>query len=392
MHKIRLKPGKEKSLLRKHPWIFSGAIQSTDKNITNGESVQVMDAAGRCHGTGAFSPASQIRTRLWTFNPDEKINADFFRQKIIDAKKIRDCFVKNSNAYRVINAESDGFPGLIVDRYDQYLVCQFLSAGTEYHKPVIIDQLQDVLAPVGIYERSDADVRQKEGLSATTGVLTGADPPSLIDVYQDGIKFLVDIRTGHKTGMYLDQRENRQKIRELAKDREVLNCFSYTGGFSLAALLGGARNVVNIESSGKANELYRQQLRLNDLDGQNTTTVEADVFTTLREYQNSSHKYDLIILDPPKFITNAQQITRGCRGYKDINMQAMKLLKPGGLLVTFSCSGHLAVELFQKIVADAAIDAGRNVKIISTLGQPVDHPVLLSFPEGRYLKGLVCCA
>lgn len=390
MHQVRLKPGKEKAITRRHPWIFSGAVQQADKNIKPGEPVHIISADGNYLATGTYSNHSQIRIRILSYSASESIDAMFFQERINRALKLRKRFVQNTNSCRIIFAESDQLPGLIVDRYADYLVCQFLSAGMEYFKNFIVDQLEAICRPRGIFERSDTDSRQKEGMKPCIGLLRGNEPPELIEVNQDGLSFLVNVRSGHKTGMYLDQRENRNLIAGLSQNMEVLNCFSYTGGFSLAALQVGAKHVINIESSVAANELYLKQLELNGLSAEKTETVAADVFSTLREYQKSGQQFDLIILDPPKFISSAQQITRGCRGYKDINMQAMKLLKSGGILVTFSCSGHLSPELFQKVVADAAVDAGCSVRILSYLGQPPDHAVTLEFPEGRYLKGLVC--
>lgn len=391
MHKVVLKPGREKTLLRRHPWLFSGALQDVKKGIPRGETVNVATASGEILAKGAYSPDSQIRIRIWTFDPTEEINTGFFNRRIDNAIALRKSIIsQEDSACRLINSESDGLPGIVVDRYADFLVCQFLSAGAENFKQVIVEQLQEILSPAGIYERSDAEVRQKEGLSQTAGILAGTDPPELISIEQGGIKFLVDVRKGHKTGMYLDQRDNRQVVKVLAQGKEILNCFAYTGGFAMAALHAGAEKVTNIESSADAVSMISKQVELNHLDNNRLENVQGDVFSVLRQYCEAGRKFDMVILDPPKFVSSAEQLKRGSRGYKDINRLAFKLLRESGLLVTFSCSGHLSPELFQKIVADAAVDAGCEARIITTLAQPADHPVALNFPEGRYLKGLVC--
>lgn len=392
MHKVVLKPGRGKSLARRHPWIFSGALQDVKKGIERGAVVNVVSAAGEVLAKGAWSPESQIRVRIWSFDPVEDINADFFRRRIRNAISLRKAFIPpEDNACRLINAESDGLPGLVVDQYADFLVCQFLSAGAEYFKQDIVRQLLDIVAPTGIYERSDVEIREKEGLPLQSGLLAGQEPPEYTEINQGGIRFLVDVRKGHKTGMYLDQRDNCHLVASMAGGREVLNCFAYTGGFTLAAIRGGAKHVTSIESSAEAISLFDKQADINNISGNHYENIKGDVFTVLRGLHDEQKKFDMVILDPPKFISSARQLKRGSRGYKDINMLAMKLLNEGGLLVTFSCSGHLSPELFQKIVADAAVDAGRTARMVAVLGQPADHPVALNFPEGRYLKGLVCC-
>ena len=391
MHKVVLKTGREKSVLHRHPWLFSGALQDVKKGIASGETVNIVSSSGEVLAKGAYSPDSQIRVRIWTFDPAEEIDSGFFNRSICKAVKLRKTFIPaEDNACRLINAESDGLPGVIVDRYADFLVCQLLSAGAEYRKQEIIQQLQEIISPAGIYERSDVEVREKEGLKPHAGLLTGDEPPELIQVTQGGIKFLVEVRKGHKTGMYLDQRDNRHVVQQLSTNREVLNCFAYTGAFAFAALQGGAVKVTNIESSTDAISMIMKQAGLNEIDSDKFENVQGDVFAVLRQYREAGRKFDMVILDPPKFVSSADQLKRGCRGYKDINLLAMKLLRENGLLVTFSCSGHLSPELFQKIVADAAVDAKREARMIASLGQPADHPVAMSFPEGRYLKGLVC--
>lgn len=391
MPSIALKKSAESFIKRKHPWIFSGAIDKVEGNPSNGQTVQIFTSDKKLIGNGSFSPSSQIRVRVWSFDPNEKIDSDFFRKKILDASEVRKQFINESttNAYRIINSESDGLPGLIVDRYANFLVCQFLSAGAEFNKEAIVGMLDDIFKPPGIFERSDVEVRTKEGLQPVKGLLKGTIPDDLIEVQENGFKFLVDIKNGHKTGFYLDQRDNRLLVSEFAKGKNVLNCFSYTGGFSVYALAAGANKVTQIEASSSAIELSLKNIELNNLNSSLLESINGDVFEVLRKFRDERKTFDVIILDPPKFTESASQIQKASRGYKDINLLAIKLLNPGGILFTFSCSGHISSELFQKIVADAALDSGREVKILKQLTQSSDHPVSLNFPEGLYLKGLV---
>ncbi len=411
MSSVSLKPGREKSILRHHPWIFSGAIKKIDGSPGLGETVEVRATDGSPLAWGAYSPQSQIAVRLWTLDPEQPITPTFFRARLDRALAARRAlgfdlspnipsaspvtphasrFTPHSSAYRLVNAESDFLPGLIVDRYGDYLVCQFLSAGAEHWKPEIIKLLNELVPNAGIYERSDVDVRQKEGLSPVAGVLSGSPPPDLIEIQEGECRFAVDVQHGHKTGFYLDQRDNRSLLAAYSRDREVLNCFAYTGAFGVWALKGGAVKVTNIESSAGLLELAQRNLELNQLDSTKVEHVTGDVFQVLRQYRDSRRQFDLIILDPPKFAESRSQVERATRGYKDINLLAFKLLRPGGILFTFSCSGLIPPDLFQKIVADAALDAGREAQIIRRLTQAADHPVALNFPEGEYLKGLVC--
>ena len=392
MPSVILKKAADSFIKRKHPWIFSGAIEKVEGNPTNGETVQIFTSDKKLVGSGSFSPSSQIRVRVWSFDPEEKIDIDFFERKISLAHSLREKIIDTSktNAYRIINAESDGLPGLIVDRFADYLVCQFLSAGAEFHKKIIIEVLDDIFKPLAIFERSDVDVRTKESLQPVQGLLKGTLSEDFVEVRENGFKFLVDIKGGHKTGFYLDQRDNRKLISEFAKGKNVLNCFSYTGGFSVYALASGAEKVTQIESSLSALELANKNIERNGLSLTTVENMNDDVFKVLRKFRDERKSFDLIILDPPKFTESASQIQQASRGYKDINLLALKLLNPGGILFTFSCSGHISPELFQKIVADAALDSGREVKIIKQLTQSSDHPVSLNFPEGLYLKGLVC--
>jgi 23S rRNA (cytosine1962-C5)-methyltransferase len=388
---VFLKPSRQDSLLRKHPWIFSGAIGRLNGEPESGATVKICDADKKPLALAAYSPASQIRCRVWSFNTDIAIDAQFFRGRLQQAIALRQQggFLANSaGACRLVYSENDGLPGVIVDSYGTLLVCQFLSAGAEYWKDTLVAQLQELFPGFSIFERSDAAVRDKEQLPSRSGLLIGKEPPSTVEIIENGLRYGVDIRGGHKTGFYLDQRDNRRKIRELAKGCEVLNCFSYTGGFAVAALAGGATRAVNIDSSRDALELAQQNAQSNGIDSARLENIEANVFEQLREFKRAQRKFDLIVLDPPKLIDSKAAQMRGARAYKDVNLQAFSLLKPGGLLMTFSCSGLLSPQLFQKIVADAALDAGRQACIVERLTQSADHPVALSFPEGEYLKGL----
>ena len=391
MQTIAIKPGREKSILRHHPWLFSGALHEPTGTIQTGATVRVTDASGKALGLGAWSPQSQIRVRLWSFDPREPIDGGFFARRIKAARELRQLLITEpTDVYRLVNAESDGLPGVIIDKYSDFLVIQLLSAGAEFWKDEIVRQLQEQLSPLGIYERSDVDVREKEGLPSSSGLLAGVEPPELIQVHQDGIQLLADVRHGHKTGLYLDQGLNNNLIAGFAQGREVLNCFAYTGALSMATLRAGATRVTNVESSDAVLALLEKNREINHLPVECMENIHGDAFEVLRKFRDSRRSFDMVILDPPKFVTNAQQVERGSRGYKDINLLACKLLRPGGILATFSCSGHVSADLFQKIVADAALDAGREVRALHFLAQAPDHPVGLNFPEGRYLKGLIC--
>jgi 23S rRNA (cytosine1962-C5)-methyltransferase len=405
-----LKPEREKSLLRRHPWIFSGAVHHVEalrqaQDIASGETVNLLSSIGDFLARAAYSPASQIRARVWTFEPDEAVDADFFHRRIqaaIQARAILGYKTNeltentekkdsvNSNAYRLIHAESDGLPGLIVDRYSDVLVLQSLTAGSEFWKETIADILLEETGLQTIYERSDADVRELEGLQPVVGLLRGILSDSRITIHENGLKFHINLESGHKTGFYLDQRQNRLRVRQLAKDRDVLDCFCYTGGFTLNAQAGRARSVVAVDASAEALSLGRENLGLNDGQAESVEWCEGDVFQVLRKFRDEARAFDMIVLDPPKFAPTAAQAEKASRGYKDINLLAFKLLRPGGILVTFSCSGGIDAYLFQKIVASAALDAGVEAQILEQIFQGPDHPVALNFPEGAYLKGLVC--
>ena len=388
---IVLKRGREKSLKRRHPWIFSGALEKVDGNPVSGDTVEVRSADGQALALAAWSPQSQIRARVWSFDPGERVDAGFFRRRIERALALRAALAaqRHTNALRLVHGESDGLPGLVVDRYADVLVAQFLSAGAERWRDAILDALAESTGCEAIYERSDAEVRTLEGLSPRTGFARGNRDARRCPIVEYGLNFRVDVEAGQKTGFFLDQRENRQRVRELAEGREVLDCFAYTGGFSIAALAGGARRVLAIESSAPALEVARENLAANPLDAARVEFSQADVFAHLRQLRDRGAAFDLVILDPPKFAPTAAQAHNAARAYKDINLLAMKLLKPGGLLATFSCSGGVPMALFQSIVAGAAVDSGVDAKILERFGAAPDHPVALEFPEGEYLKGLL---
>jgi len=392
--RVRLKPGRDKSLKRRHPWVFSGAIGSVEGDVPAGDTVEVMSAEGASFGHGAYSPASQIAVRMWSFARDEKVDADFLAARVAKAVARRQGEAareaNGDNAQRLINAESDGLPGLIVDRYADFLVCQLRSAGAERWRDEIVAALAAAVPHRGIWERSDTGARAKEGLEPRIGLLAGEEPPELVEIAEGPCRFLVDVRHGHKTGFYLDQRDNRTLVAAHARGREVLNAFAYTGAFGIQALAAGAAKVTNVESAPGLLALAARHITHNGLDEAAVEDIEGDVAQVLRRFRDSRREFDLIVLDPPKFAESSSQVPAASRGYKDINLLAFKLLRPGGLLFTFSCSAHVRAELFQKIVADAALDAGREARILQRLAQPADHPVALSFPEAGYLKGLVC--
>jgi 23S rRNA (cytosine1962-C5)-methyltransferase len=392
MASITLKAGRKKSLVCRHPWIFSGSIAKIDGVPGGGETLDILASDGSLCGRGAYSPRSQISVRVWTFNPEEEVSHAFLRDRLARAIRSRhpDQEKWHDACGRLVHAESDGFPGLIVDRYADFLVCQFLSAGAEYWRDTAVAALRELAPCKGIYERSDTNARDKEGLPRRTGVMAGQPPPDLIEIREGQCRFLVDVKRGHKTGFYLDQRDNRVRAGKYLRDADVLDCFAYTGGFSVVALKEGAAHVTGVDSSAGALDLARRNLVLNGMDISSVELREGDVFSVLRFYRDSGRRFDAIILDPPKFAASQSEVERACRGYKDINMLACKLLRSGGVLITFSCSQRVSVELFQRTVAYAALDAKRDVQILEWLHQASDHVTALSFAEGNYLKGLIC--
>ncbi|MGN6038216.1 23S rRNA (cytosine(1962)-C(5))-methyltransferase RlmI [Serratia marcescens] len=390
--RLFLAKGREKSLLRRHPWVFSGAVQRVEGKALSGETIDILDSQGKWLARGAYSPESQIRARVWTFQQDEEINIDFFIRRLQQAQSWRDWVAQRDglDGYRLIAGESDGLPGITIDRFQNFLVLQLLSAGAEYQRPALLSALQHCYPECSIYDRSDVAVRKKEGLPLAQGPVLGDLPPELLPITEHGMKLLVDIQQGHKTGFYLDQRDSRLAARNYSAGRRVLNCFSYTGAFAVSALMGGCAQVISVDTSQAALDIAKQNVELNKLALNKAEFVRDDVFQLLRNYRAEGEKFDLIIMDPPKFVENKNQLASACRGYKDINMLALQLLNPGGILLSFSCSGLMPTDLFQKILADAAVDAGRDVQFIEQFRQAADHPVIATYPEGLYLKGFAC--
>lgn len=389
--RIKLKPGREKSLERRHPWVFSNGIHNVKGKPEAGETVDVVAHDGHWLGRGAWSPESQIQVRIWTFDREEEIDREFFKRRILRAQAGRDDLIREQGltGYRLIAAESDGLPGITIDKYANVLVCQLLSMGADVWRDTIVDVLAELYPDCAIYERSDVDSRKKEGLASTMGLLHGTLPEMPVIIEENGIKIAVDVTKGHKTGFYLDQRDNRAMAARFVKGKSVLNCFCYTGTFGLYAAKAGAASIENVDVSALALDTARLNMQVNGLNDDNVHYNEADVFKLLRQYRDEGKTFDVIVLDPPKFADNKSQLNGACRGYKDINMIALQLLNTGGVLLTFSCSGLMPADLFQKIVADAALDAKREIQFIERLSQASDHPIGSAFPEGFYLKGLV---
>jgi 23S rRNA (cytosine1962-C5)-methyltransferase len=389
MKSIRLRQGKERSLLRRHPWVFDGAIAKGGGDA--GETVCVESHEGQFLGWAAFSPSSKIRARVWSFDENERIDAAFFTARIAQAIRARSRFDIQSDGCRLIHGESDGLPGVVVDRYADTLVAQFSSCGAERWKSVIVDALLAQTGLTRLYERSDASVRSLEGLPEATGWLAGSGETG-ITISEHDWKLSLDVAEGHKTGFYLDQRDSRRKFAEHTRRlqfQDVLNCYCYTGGFTVAALAGGAAHVTSIDSSGPAIERARANVALNGFDAARTTMLDADVNASLRQFHKEGRTFDAIVLDPPKFAPTVAHAERAARAYKDINRIALSILAPGGVLFTYSCSGGISADLFHKIVASAGIDAGVDAFITERLGGAPDHPMTVNFPEGEYLKGLV---
>lgn len=430
MARLILLPGKERSVLRRHPWIFAGSVDRLDGRARPGDTVELSAADGRPLGRAAFSPQSQIRARVWSFDPAETIDDAFFKRRVAAALARRAALPgfageqglgegRGDRGFRVVHGESDGLPGVVADCYGDTLVVQLTAVGADRWRRAIVGALVLATGCRHVYERSDADVRRLEGLQPETGwrlggpavagggegaeggegvegaesaVAAAIDAPPLT-ISENGVRMHVDVVGGHKTGFYLDQRDNRLLVGQLAAGRSVLNCFCYTGGFSLQALAGGAASVLSIDSSGPALATAAANLALNpQLLAERAEWREADVFSELRALKNAGARFDLIILDPPKFAPSVAHAERAARAYKDINLLGFRLLAPGGLLMTYSCSGGIGIEFFQKIVTDAAVDAGREARIVRRLAASPDHPVALAFPEGEYLKGLLCQA
>ena len=386
---MTLKSGREKSLLRRHPWIFSGAVKSIDDGAMSGDVVRVQTENGGFLAYAAFSEKSQIIARVLSFDERDTIDEAFYRQRIRKAIARRATLAVETDAVRLLHAESDGVPGLIADKYGDVIVLQLLTAGIDPQRTLLGKLFMEETGAKTIFERSDADVRELEGLPSRKGLIAGEPPSAETVITENGMKVAVDIEHGHKTGFYLDQRDNRALTKSLAHNADVLNCFCYTGTMSVAALLGGATSVLSIDSSAPSLQLAAHNLRINDQDASRAAWLDADVFLALRKLRDQAKSFDLIILDPPKLAPTAHHAEKAARAYKDINLLGLKLLRPGGHLMTFSCSGGISAELFQKIVAGAALDANVDAQIVQRLGPGADHPVALHFPEGDYLKGLL---
>lgn len=388
---VTLKPGRERSVRQRHPWLFGGAIAQVHGEPGDGDQVDIRASDGSWLARGTWSGPSQIRVRIWTWDEGEQIDGGLIRSRIRRAVAGRAGVAADgrTTAYRLVFSESDGLPGLIVDRYADYLVMQLLTSGAARRIDEIVDALQAELEPAGIYERSDADVRTKEGLDRREGLSRGTLPEDTLEILENGYRMGIEFESGQKTGAYLDQRLNHARVAAFCDGADVLSCFSYTGGFEVHAAGVGAERLTSIDSSPAALEQATENLQRNGFHVP-VEQIAGNVFSELRRFRSEDRRFDVVILDPPKFAANASQVEKACRGYKDINLLAMQLLRPGGTLATFSCSGLVSADLFQKVLFGAAVDAGREVQILERLTQSPDHPVLLTFPESEYLKGFVC--
>lgn len=393
---LHLKSGKERSLLRRHPWIYATAVARVDGRPAPGETVAVRASDGRWLASAAYSPESTIRARAWSFVESEAINAAAMAARVHAAVARRASIAHDSSAVRLVFGESDRLPGLIVDRYGDQLVTQFQAAGVDAWRDPLIDALVEATGCSNVFDRSDGAIRTREGLPAISGVLRGVEPPTSIEIIEHELQFLVDVRRGHKTGFYIDQRDNRRLAQDLAaawlrehgRPARCLNAFCYTGGFSIAMLAGGAESVVSIDSSADALALGAEHVRLNGFAPSAVRWEDADAFEALRRLNAGPERFDLIVLDPPKFASSHHHVDRAARAYKDIMLQALRLLTPGGTMLTFSCSGAIDVDLFQKIAAGAVFDARVDAWMIERLGAGADHPLMMTVPESEYLKGL----
>ncbi len=391
-----LRKGKERSLLRRHSWVYDTAVQRLTGKPELGETVRVLSHDGQFLAWAAYSPESTIRARCWSFDANDEINEAWFEKKLAHAIRARAPLFERTNAVRIIFAENDGLPGLVVDQYGDVLVSQFVGAGVHRHKALIAQLLKKITGAKTLYDRSDASMCHREGLPLHEGLLWGEEPPEEVPVCEDGVHYGIDVRHGHKTGFYIDQRESRltaQKVAEAFRKQHgrgmrALNCFSYTGGFSLALLKGGADEVISVDSSQDALDMAQRNAQRNGFEGDRAKFVCEDVFQYLRECRDRGETFDLVILDPPKFASSHRQVDRAARAYKDINLLGLRLLNEGGQLFTFSCSGAIDVDLFQKIIAGAVFDANKDVWAIGRFAGGDDHPLLMTYPEGEYLKGL----
>lgn len=391
---LHLQKDRERPLRQRHPWVFSGAVQRLEGKAEPGDLVHVVAADDSWLACAYYNPHSQIRARVLSWDLEEPIDEAFWRRRLQRAIANRTALqlAPHTNALRLVNAESDGLPGLVVDQYGNFLAVQCLTAGIERRKQMLVELLAELTQPAGILERSDVSIRKKEGLSPVSGHLWGEAPPDLLTVQENGRAFQVNLRQGHKTGLYLDQRDNRALVGQprFVAGRDVLNVFSYTGGFAVYAAAAGARAITNVDSSVDALRLAEANAQLNAAGRTDDEYIAGDAFQVLRHYRDTGRQFDVVILDPPKFAQSQRDVERACRGYKDLNWLGLRLLRPGGLLATFSCSGLVSAELFQKVLFGAAVDAGRDAQILYHLGQAPDHPIALTFPESAYLKGFLC--
>lgn len=392
MHSVKLKKGKEKAVRQLHPWVFSGAIDQINGNPENGDIIMVTDSNNNFLAYGFFNNKSRVAVRLLEWNLETEINESWWRKKIRTAVKHRDELNNaDTNTYRLIFSEADFLPGLIVDRYADFLSVQILTSGIENIKHIILDELQQLLSPKGIFDKSDASARAHEGMEASSGgILLGTEPPQFVSVKENGILYQVNIAEGQKSGFYCDQRDNRKLVADHVKGKKVLDCFSYSGGFSLNAMANGAKELISVDSSALALDTLKRNMEINNFNGIPHRLIQSDVNKQLRTFREENEKFDVIILDPPKYAPSRSALTKASRAYKDLNRMAMLLLEEGGLLATYSCSGAVDISMFKQIIAWAALDAGKEVQFIQQFSQSADHPVRSSFPEGEYLKGLLC--
>ena len=389
---VILKKGKEKAVLHKHPWVFSGALERVNGKPENGEIVRLVDAKGAFMAYGFYNNQSRVALRLLEWDEAAEVDEQWFRDKISTAVQSRFNLLEDgsTNTCRLIFSESDYLPGLIVDKYADYLSVQVLTSGIEKMLPVIIHQLNKLLKPTGIFDKSDAASRLHEGLATENMVLAGQHPPDRLAVKENNIIYNINIAEGQKSGFYCDQRDNRKITANYVKNKKVLDCFCYTGGFTLNALKNGAASVTCVDSSGLAIETLKENILLNNFKEANVTTFTSDVNKQLRKFKEDGELFDVIVLDPPKYAPSRSSLDKATRAYKDLNRLAMLLLNKGGLLATYSCSGAMDMETFKQVLAWAALDAGKQVQFIYQYCQPQDHPIRASFPEGEYLKGLLC--
>jgi len=392
MFEVILKKGKEKAVLQRHPWVFSGAVEKVKGNPVNGDIVRLINAKGDFMAYGFYNDQSRVALRLLEWNENAVVDDNWFREKVVTAVNSRANVLADgsTNTCRLIFSESDYLPGLIVDKYNNHLAVQILTSGIEKVMPVIIDELNILLKPESIFDKSDASSREHEGLQTANIALTLNNPPENVEVKENNIIYNINIAEGQKSGFYCDQRDNRKILASYAKGKKVLDCFSYTGGFSLNSLLNGASSVTSVDSSALAIETLRENIKLNNLDAAKHIAIQSDVNKQLRAFREQEEKFDIIVLDPPKYAPSRSALDRASRAYKDLNRLAMLLLNDGGLLATYSCSGAMNMETFKQVLAWAALDAGKQVQFIYQFCQPEDHPVRASFPEGEYLKGLLC--